>query len=336
MDIRDNRSTETPVAFTVVDGEAHGMSRAELRSGRYRSPWRGVRIETVRADETFVRAFAAQLQRPDAVASHSSAAELLGLPVRPDGALHLTTDVDKAPRAKARSQQPGVIGHRSTLTPHDSMTLFVPVTAPSNFAGGRTALDQVTLPGGHRNPGSIAVTTPLRTWIDLASQNFTLNSLVAVGDALVSARYAFCTVSDIRDAVRNCRRVRGLRNLRRAAGLIRAGTDSVKESELRLSILRAGFAEPEVNIPVVDPATGARVAKPDLQYHALRIAIEYDGDHHRVDRHQWQHDLVRNDALIDLGWKVLLATNLTLYDPVHRDRFFGRLSQAFEEQQRLT
>lgn len=332
----DNRPAKIPTVFTVRDAHLHGLSRAELRSSRFRAPWRGVRIDPDRADETFVRAFAAQIKRPDAVVSHSSAAELLGLPVRPDGALHLTTDVDKAPQAKARSQLPGVVAHRSTLTPHDSMRLTYAVTRPSNFDGGRTALDQVTLPGSGGEPGRVRVTTPLRTWIDLASQTVTVNRLVVVGDALVSARYGYCTVADVQDAVRTCRRVRGLKNLRRAAGLIRAGTDSVKESELRLSILQEGFAEPEVNVPVFHPMTGIRVAIPDLQYRAFRIAIEYDGDHHRVDRQQWQHDLVRNDALIDLGWKVLLVTNLTLYDPHHRKRFFNRLSQAFDDQQRIS
>ncbi|GAB3562556.1 PDDEXK family nuclease [Spelaeicoccus albus] len=325
---------ETPIAFTVEDGRSHGLSRAMMRSSRYKKPWRGVRIKAENAEDTFVRASLAQLQRPDAVISHSTAAELLGLPVRPGGGLHLTTDTDKAPQAKTRAQLPGTIAHRSTLSADDSMTLATPVIAPSNFDGGRTGIEQLTAPATHPLPDGVRITTPLRTWVDLAAQGLPVDDLVAVGDALISLRFSFCTSAELLDAVRQLRPIRGVRHLRQAAELIRAGTDSVKETELRLAIVKAGFPEPEINVPVLDPATGGRIAQPDLQYRALRIAIEYDGDHHRVDRKQWQHDLVRNDGLIDLGWRVLLATDLTLREGKQWTRFIDRLAALVHDQQR--
>ncbi|WP_147375385.1 hypothetical protein [Jiangella rhizosphaerae] len=42
--------------------------------------------------------------------------------------------------------------------------------------------------------------------------------------------------------------------------------------------------------------TGAWLARPDLSYPHLKIAIEYDGDHHRTDQRQWRHDKVPRRA----------------------------------------
>lgn len=330
----DQPGFDTPPAFTVADGSRHGLSRGSMRSRNFVAPWRGARIVAARADDTFVRAYAAQLQRPDAVVSHFTAADLLGLPVRCSDRLHLTTDADKAPQAKARAQQTGVIAHRSTLTSQDTLALASRVINPSYFEGGRTGIEQVTAPSCRQTPDAVRVTTPLRTWIDLGAQGLSIAELVAVGDALISNRFAYCTRDQVLDAVHGLRRMRGVRNLRQAATLIRSGTDSVKETELRLAIVNAGFPEPEINISVCDPVTGAFIAKPDLQYRRLRIAIEYDGDHHRVDRKQWQHDLVRNEGLIELGWRVLLATDLSLAGSRLSREFFDRLRRAIDERQR--
>jgi very-short-patch-repair endonuclease len=53
---------------------------------------------------------------------------------------------------------------------------------------------------------------------------------------------------------------------------------------------------------------GGWIARPDPSYPALRIAIEYDGDHHRVDRRQWQSDISRRRLLEDAGWIVMVFT----------------------------
>jgi very-short-patch-repair endonuclease len=47
--------------------------------------------------------------------------------------------------------------------------------------------------------------------------------------------------------------------------------------------------------------------RPDLSYPDLRIAIEYDGDHHRTSR-QWRSDRARRQLLEDAGWIVLEFT----------------------------
>jgi hypothetical protein len=47
------------------------------------------------------------------------------------------------------------------------------------------------------------------------------------------------------------------------------------------------------------------LARPDLSYLPEKIAIEYEGDHHRTDRQQWKRDKSRRRLLEDHGWLVI-------------------------------
>jgi hypothetical protein len=94
--------------------------------------------------------------------------------------------------------------------------------------------------------------------------------------------------------------------LRDALALVRPRTDSVKETELRLAILRAGLPEPEINVPICD-ADGF-IGLGDLVYRALKILIEYDGGQHREDEKQFLHDVDRLDRAMAEGWRVIRVT----------------------------
>ena len=50
------------------------------------------------------------------------------------------------------------------------------------------------------------------------------------------------------------------------------------------------------------------VLHPDLAYPELRIAIEYEGEEHRLDGQRWRDDIARRRALERLGWIVLRMT----------------------------
>lgn len=65
----------------------------------------------------------------------------------------------------------------------------------------------------------------------------------------------------------------------------------------------------------------------DLAFPALRVAIEYDGDQHRVDRAQWRRDRHKDEMLHRLGSVILRITADDLRVP---DAFFLRLSAALE------
>ena len=43
----------------------------------------------------------------------------------------------------------------------------------------------------------------------------------------------------------------------------------------------------------------------DMGWPDLKIALEYDGDHHRTDPAQFARDIVRLEELAALGWLVI-------------------------------
>lgn len=66
-----------------------------------------------------------------------------------------------------------------------------------------------------------------------------------------------------------------------------------------------------------------------MSYPAARIAIEYDGDVHRIDRSIWRRDVRRFRAIEDLGWTVVRV----IADDVVRDssEFVGRVRRALRQ-----
>ena len=74
----------------------------------------------------------------------------------------------------------------------------------------------------------------------------------------------------------------------------------------RLAIIRSGLPEPKIAPPVI-VAAGV-VLHPDLAYPELRIAIEYEGEEHRLDARRWRDDISRRRALEAAGWVVLRVT----------------------------
>jgi hypothetical protein len=147
------------------------------------------------------------------------------------------------------------------------------------------------------------VTSPARTFVDLADL-LTLVDLVVVGDAMV--RSGLCTPEQLQEEARSAR-TRHVRLARRAASLVRARVDSPMETRLRLLLVLAGLPEPGTNLDVLD-AGDRWVARPDLSYADVRIAIEYDGRHHAEDAGQWEHDIDRREAYDRNGWRVVVVT----------------------------
>ena len=68
-------------------------------------------------------------------------------------------------------------------------------------------------------------------------------------------------------------------------------------------LIDAGFPPPTTQIPVTD---GWRIlAVLDMGWDDLKIAVEYDGDHHRTIRAQYVKDRQRIRRLEQLGWIVI-------------------------------
>jgi very-short-patch-repair endonuclease len=108
----------------------------------------------------------------------------------------------------------------------------------------------------------------------------------------------------------------GQRNIARAQRAISLSSrlsESVLESLLRLLMVLAGLPPPEVQIPVRHP-DGMYYA--DLGYREHRLLIEADGRDHHSEWRKVGEDLVRQNALVAAGWRVLRFTwAQVLYQP---------------------
>ena len=214
---------------------------------------------------------------PDAYVSHRAAGSLFGLPGLTEQPAELTV-----PRDRRRRGAPGIV--------HE---------------GDVDALDCTVVDG-------IPVTTIARTLVDIA----------AVCDRDL--------VEEIYDDAR-ARRLVGVRQMRWQMGRMRGrpGVAVIRavvaardgrgmpanrfETRLHRLIVHAGLPEPVIQHSIYDQ-TGRFVARPDLAYPDLRLAIEADGREPHERRTQFQRDRRRFNDLADLGWRIFFVTWQDLTD----------------------
>jgi AbiEi antitoxin C-terminal domain len=232
--------------------------------------------------------------------------------IHPDVYVPAGTELTATTRARAAwlwSRRRGVIAGHSASALHGAK--WVDHRAPAQLlyaqrrppTGIRTwsdhvADDEISLIGG------VPATTPARTAFDLACRN-PLRKAVAAIDALARA-----TRLDVADAEAIASRYKGHRNIRRARTalhLVDGGAESPRETWLRLLLIEAGYPPPQTQIPVRDEY-GALVAVLDMGWGDIKVAVEYEGDHHRTDRRQFNRDIARFEALTELGWIIVRVT----------------------------
>jgi len=144
----------------------------------------------------------------------------------------------------------------------------------------------------------MAVATPQRTAYDLGRHLSPAAAVVHL-DALSRATgLAAEHVSPLLDRYPGARHVR---RLRRALDLMDGGSQSPKETWLRLLLIGAGYPRPRTQIPVADEF-GREFAYLDMGWEDAMIAVEYDGDQHRTDRARYAWDVKRLRLLDELGW----------------------------------
>lgn len=270
-------------AFSTTAAREAGVTRSRLRARDLDAPFRGVR--TPDGDRSSMRALiGAYITRipPGHVFSHVTAALLHGIPLpyrlQRDSRLHVTVPAGQRP-----PQVEDVVGHEIR----------------------RDFLDAELLDG-------IPVTSPLQTWIDLASR-LSVGELTAVADFLCAGPHPRYTPADLQYAVSRLGGRRGCRALRVAAGQARARVDSPKETEVRLLVVATGLPEPVVNFEVSD-AAGTTSRHVDLSWPVFRVCVEYEGDEHRTDRWRFRSDITRREWLEDQGWRVIRITDDDLAD----------------------
>jgi hypothetical protein len=100
---------------------------------------------------------------------------------------------------------------------------------------------------------------------------------------------------------------RGIRRARATLSLVDPGAESPRESWLRLLLVSQGFPRPTTQIPVYDEF-GLLVARFDMGWEELKIAVDYDGDHHRINRDRYYRDIRRAETVANLGWTLIRIT----------------------------
>lgn len=157
---------------------------------------------------------------------------------------------------------------------------------------------ELLLPGETRRVGEYELTTPKRTAFDLARRG-TIGQAVARLDAL--ARATDFKVTDVAELARRHRHTPGLRQLAVALDLVDGGSQSPRETRLRLLLIKAGFPRPQTQIPVLGP-DGYPKYFLDMGWEDIKLAVEYDGDQHRTSRPQFVWDAERLEYIIGVGW----------------------------------
>ncbi|WP_166866356.1 endonuclease domain-containing protein [Salinibacterium sp. ZJ70] len=283
----------TPPAFAVRDAPTLGIPRPRLRRSDLVTPFRGARTTTPPREVVELCLAALPVLRADAFICGPTAARLWEIPLprrlQRQSQLHVGH-----PHRVRPSRLAGVVGHHFVITPAELTSL-----------------------------SRIPVTTPARTWCDLAG-TLSLEELVAAGDRLIWSRAPLATLGEIAALADVHPGRRGRADRRAALAMLSPDADSPAESTLRIRFRAAGLPRVTPNLEVQRPDGGR--ARIDLAFEDQRVGVEYEGDHHRVERGQWGHDLRRMSALEDAGWSMIRATGDDLISSAELiERVAGRL-----------
>jgi very-short-patch-repair endonuclease len=277
------------VSFAAAEARFHGVGKRRLEASDLVTPYRGARL-AADAEQSVANLAAAYARRmpPTQFFSHSTAALLNGVPLplglEGDPRLHVSVFAG-SPQPRVR----GVVGHQVER----SRT--------------RTLLAD-----------GLAMTDAATTWCQLVTL-VGIDDLVAAGDFLLTGiaapegRGPVATVLMLAEAVARHRGSVGAGRLRAALPLLRSGPRSRRESLLRLRILNAGLPEPQLNFEVRDRRLGSFAPTVDFAYPEYRVAVEYEGDHHRTPE-QFRRDVRRYERLQDIGWIVVRVTAVDVPD----------------------
>jgi len=272
--IREPLPADLAGQFSVAAALERGISADRLRT--LPAPFRGIRTLEPVGDSVLdaAKAFSPRL-RPSQFFSHRTAALLWRIPlpgfdVMP---LHVTTAAPGRPPSGK-----GIVGHCMVVESRDLVRI-----------------------------AGLPVTSAPRTWA-LLTDELAIHDLVAAAEYLVtgvslSRIYPLTTLDELRRITARLASSRGHRNRIAALEAVRPGPLSRPESLVRLVLVRSGIPEPEINVPCLDEH-GGLVAVPDLRWPRYKVALEYEGDHHR-DVAQFRRDIQRIERLVDAGWIVV-------------------------------
>ncbi|MFE6997119.1 hypothetical protein ACFVAE_14225 [Microbacterium sp. NPDC057659] len=271
-------------AFSLTEAAEAGVGRGRRDARDLHRPYRGVRSAIVPA--TFaerVACYRPRLKHRQRYVGRA-AARLWGLPFphswSPAEPLEIAVPLDATPPKVAGVQGRRLAEHRATTWRVRESTVVDPIAALFTCAHELT-MDQAVImidaiiTTADNYPGLLSG-RPLLTREDIAARR---------------AAWGF---------------FRGCAMIDAALHLARERVESPKETETRRLIARTGLPEPVVQYEIHDQRR--LIGRVDLAYPELKIAIEYEGDGHRIDKAQWRRDIQRQRDLEDRGWIVIRLT----------------------------
>lgn len=259
--------------FSLQQALASGLTKKQLRGKAWRrlGPRTYVLATLDDGPLLWIRAAATRLP-PDAVWGGMVAAWLHGLDVRLD------------PSIEARLPHNGGVSGRAAMTI------------------GRASLGEAEVVIRH----GFRVTSIERTLADLSAQ-LPLTEAVVIADMALNRG-----LTDIGKLIsKGDERAgqRGVERFRRVIEQADAGAESPMETRLRLILVGAGLPRPDTQVELHD-ARGVFLARTDLYYPSARLAVEYDGDGHRLSL---TDDNRRQNRLVEAGHKILRFTAPDVY-----------------------
>jgi hypothetical protein len=262
------------VVRTRADLLASGFTRSQIDGKGFFAPTHGVHVPTSVRDGLELRCDALQLVIPDPTFSHRTAVLLYRQPLL--RAWRIVDVTVEPPQNPPRRQ--GVKGYERELPP-----------------------GHVRLLRGRR------VTSPARTWLDIAAQ-VPPTELIVVGDAMLNS--GAVTIDELAAMTEYCFGRRGVEEARRALPRLEPRSKSPGESQVRIRIEDEGMPRPLSNVDVFDESVGF-IGCPDLLFKEAKIAIQYESVRHHEEK-QFEKDAVRDQLMIRMGYVVLRATKRDL------------------------
>lgn len=231
---------------------------------------------------------------PGLVASHESAARILGI------------DVLSAP---------GIV------TPE--ITLSRPSNVPSSSTRGSARVRSADLPAAHLTSRfGVTLTSAARTVTDISRSATFIEGVVAVDSAL---RDQPIRKDDLADITSYCRGWPGIRQAREVIAFGNPLAESPLESAARVIFHQHGIARPELQVHVVGVRRTA-IARVDFFWRAAGVIGEADGDLKYEDPARARAELARDRHLHEAGYEVVHLTWRELF--FEPSRVVARIDQA--------
>jgi len=258
----------TVVSRSGLDDEVRRRHLTRVFARTYARPWEADQPDVVD------RAALLSVGYP-VVLSHRTALARHGL-IERSGPVHVTVPADRAP-----TRQPGLVVHRSAVTP----------------------------------PMALLAGLPTVTVASAAVTSWPLHDPAARRAVVIEAvRRRLASTASLRVELERRSRLRDRRELRALIGLLDNGCQSELEIWGLLNVFDAPGLRHGVRQRWIRVAGRSYVL--DLAYEAERVCVELDGDAFHSTREQRERDRRRDAALASIGWLTLRFTYRRLHDDV--------------------